>query len=90
MYEIGCNEVCINYYVESNDNLHATQLGLIVMEAWKYRIRAEYPSDIFCIAMEVSDSHTILRFHKIREEDGLIIGNNIESTTDIAILVETI
>ena len=40
--------------------------------------------------MEVSDSHTILRFHKIREEDGLIIGNNIESTTDIAILVEII
>ena len=90
MYEIGCNEVCINYYMESDDNLHAAQLGLNVMEAWKYRLRAEYPSDKFCIVMEVSDTHTIMRFHKIREEDGLIIGNNIESTAETAILVEII
>ena len=90
MYEIGCNEVCINYYVESDDNLYAAQLGIIALEAWKYRLRAEYPSDEFCIVMEVSDTNTILRFYKIREEDGLIIGSNIERNTEIAILVEII
>lgn len=87
MYEISCNEVCMNYYVEPNDNLYVSQIGMVVIDAWKYRLKAEYPTDRFCIIMEVSDTHTILRFHKYREGEGLIIGNNLENNNQNAILV---
>lgn len=90
MYELGCNEVCINYYVESDDNLDAAELGLVVMDAWKYRLKAEYPEDKFCIILQVSNTHTILRFHKFREEAGLVMGKDIESNTELGIAVEII
>lgn len=90
MYEISCNEVCMNYYVEPNDNLYVAQIGIVVMDAWKYRLKAEYPNDKFCIIMEVSDTHTILRFHKFREGEGGIIGNNLENNTENAIIVELV
>ncbi|MGL4655403.1 MAG: hypothetical protein ACRCWM_05930 [Sarcina sp.] len=90
MYEISCNEVCINFYVEPNDNLLVAKVGFVVMEAWKYRLKSEYPKENFCIVMEVSDTHTILRFHKFKAEEGLVIGNDLGNSTDIAIAIEII
>lgn len=90
MYEISCNEVCINYYVEPNDNLYVAQIGMVVMDAWKYRLKAEYPNYKFYIIMEVSNTHTILRFYKVRDGEEITFGNDLENNTENAIIVELV
>ncbi|WP_257792216.1 hypothetical protein [Clostridium baratii] len=40
--------------------------------------------------MKVSDIHTILRFHKFREDEGLVINYNLDDNIENAILMEIV
>lgn len=90
MFEFGRNEICINYYVEPNNNLYAPLVGIVAKDSWKYKLKRKYPNEKFCFIMEVSDTHTILRFHKFREDEGMVINSDLDDNIENAILMEIV
>ena len=87
-YEASCNEVRINDYIDYSDEAAVLQLAEIIMDTWKYKLKAEYPQYRFCIILSFSEGYVTMRFHVIRENESSWLNADLDEYKDEAIMVQ--
>lgn len=87
-YEASCNEIRINDYIDYSDEFAVIQLGQIIMDIWKYKLKTEYPKYRFCIILSFNEGYVTLRCHVVRENESLWLKDNLDEYEDDAIIVQ--
>lgn len=87
-YEASCNEIRINDYIDCSDEITVLQLSQIIMETWKYKLRAEYPKYKFCIILSFSEGYATIRFHVVRENENSWLKADLDEYKNEAIMVK--
>ena len=87
-YEAGCNEVRINDYIDYCDKISVLELGQIIMETWKYKLKTEYPQYNFCIILAFREGYVTMRFHVIRENENSWLTPDLDEYKDEAIMIQ--
>jgi len=80
-YEASNTEVRINDFISNSDIIlddEILRLALLVINIWSNKIKAIYPSDKFCFIISISKSYATLRFHKVRENEGMWLSDDLE------------
>ena len=82
-YESSCSDTRIDCYFEGEVSMMAgTQIALIVLEVWALRLKQMDPDSKFCLIMFSDEDHVEIRFHKFREDEGMILADDLESYQD--------
>ncbi|NOW04336.1 hypothetical protein [Clostridium beijerinckii] len=89
-YEASCNEIRINDYINYSDEGTVIQLGKLILNAWKDKLKTEYPEYNFCIIFSFSNGFGTMRFHVIREDESRWLESDLNKYKDEAIIVEEI
>lgn len=89
-YEASCNEIRINNYIDCLDDVTVIQFGKIIMDAWKYKLKSEYPKYKFCIILSINKGYGIIRFHVIREDESQWLTNDLDEYADESIIVQEV
>lgn len=87
-YEVSCNEIRINDYIDYSDEFAVIQLAEIIMDTWKYKLKSEFPKYRFCIILSFSEGYATLRCHAVRENEGSWLKGDIDEYKDSAIIVQ--
>ncbi|KHD36729.1 hypothetical protein NL50_09405 [Clostridium acetobutylicum] len=87
-YEASCNEIRINDYIDYSDEIAVLQLGKIIMNTWKYKLKTEYPQYSFSIILSFSEGYVTMRFHVIRENESSWLNTDLDEYKDEAIMVQ--
>lgn len=87
-YEASCNEIRINDYIDYSDEIAVLQLAEIIMDAWKCKLKIEYPQYRFCIILSFSEGYVTMRFHVIRENESSWLKADLDEYKDEAIMVQ--
>ncbi|AVQ47802.1 hypothetical protein C7M60_18785 [Clostridium botulinum] len=89
-YEASCNEIRINDYVDVYDDYNILSLSKVIIQAWKYKLKTEYPEYKFLIILAYREGYATLRFHVFRENEGTWLVNDLNAYKEEAILVEEV
>ncbi|WP_460263628.1 hypothetical protein [Clostridium sporogenes] len=89
-YEASCNEIRINDYVDFYDDYNILSLSKVIIQAWKYKLKTEYPGYKFLIILAYREGYATLRFHIFREDEGTWLLNDLNVYKEEAILVEEV
>ena len=82
-YESSCSDTRIDCYFEGKVSMKArTQIALIALEIWALRLKQMDPDSKFCLIMFSDEDHVEIRFHKFREDEGMILADDLESYQD--------
>jgi len=85
-YEFSNTETRINCFFDNEISMIAgTQIALIVIETWALKLKQMEPDTEFCFIMCSDEERVEIRFHKVREEEGIWVDDDIENYTDGAI-----
>lgn len=87
-YEASCNEIRINDYIDFSEEIAVIKLSVMIMDSWKYKLKAKYPQYKFCIIFSFSVGYVTLRCHVLRENEGPWLKNDLDEYRDEAILVQ--
>ena len=80
VYEAGCTETRIDCHFEGKVSMMAgTQIALIALEIWALRLKQIDPDSKFCLIMFSDEDRVEIRFHKFREDEGMILADDIDS-----------
>ena len=78
-YEAGCTETRIDCHFEGEVSMMAgTQIALIALEVWALRLKQIDPDSKFCLIMCSNEDRVEIRFHKVREDEGMLLANDLE------------
>ena len=79
-YESSCSDTRIDCYFEGKVSMKArTQIALIVLEVWALRLKQMDPDSKFCLIMYGNEDRVEIRFHKVREDEGMLLADDIDS-----------
>ena len=82
-YEAYSSDTRIDCYFEGKVSMMAgTQIALIALEVWALRLKQIDPNSKFCLIMFSDEDHVEIRFHKFREDEGMILADDLESYQD--------
>ena len=82
-YEVYSSETRIDCHFEGEVSMMAgTQIALIALEVWALRLKQIDPDSKFCLIMFSDEDHVEIRFHKFREDEGMILADDLESYQD--------
>ena len=82
-YESSHTETRIDCHFEGKVSMMAgTQIALIALEIWAIRLKQIDPDSKFCLIMFSDEDHVEIRFHKFREDEGMILADDLESYQD--------
>ena len=82
-YEFYNAETRIDCHFEGKVSMKAgTQIALIALEIWAIRLKQIDPDSKFCLIMFSDEDHVEIRFHKFREDEGMILADDLESYQD--------
>ena len=78
-YEAGCTETRIDCHFEGKVSMMAgTQIALIALEVWALRLKKMDPDSKFCLIMCSNEDRVEIRFHKFREDEGMLLADDLE------------
>ena len=79
VYEAGCTETRIDCHFEGKVSMMAgTQIALIALEIWALRLKQIDPDSKFCLIMCSNEDRVEIRFHKFREDEGMLLADDLE------------
>ena len=79
VYEAGSTETRIDCHFEGEISMMAgTQIALIALEIWALRLKQLDPDSKFCLIMCSNEDRVEIRFHKVREDEGMLLANDLE------------
>ena len=79
VYEAGCTETRIDCHFEGKVSMMAgTQIALIALEIWALRLKQIDPDSKFCLIMCSNEDRVEIRFHKVREDEGMLLADDLE------------
>ena len=82
-YEVDNTETRIDCHFEGEVSMMAgTQIALIALEVWALRLKQMDPDSKFCLIMFSDEDRVEIRFHKFREDEGMILADDLESYQD--------
>ena len=82
-YESSHTETRIDCHFEGEVSMMAgTQIALITLEIWALRLKQIDPDSKFCLIMFSDEDHVEIRFHKVREDEGMLLADDLESYQD--------
>lgn len=83
-YEASRNETYINQYLVNEDVTvyDVLEITNIVIDIWKSQIKAIDNSAKICFIIGCDNKNVTLRFHKIRSNEGMWLGENIDDFAD--------
>lgn len=85
-YEFSNTETRINCFFNNEISMiTGTQIALIVIETWALKLKQMEPDTEFCFIMCSDEERVEIRFHKVREAEGIWVDDNIENYADGAI-----
>ena len=78
-YEVDNTETRIDCHFEGEISMMAgTQIALIALEVWALRLKQIDPDSKFCLIMCSNEDRVEIRFHKVREDEGMLLANDLE------------
>ena len=78
-YESSCSDTRIDCYFEGKVSMMAgTQIALIAIEVWALSLKQLDPDSKFCLIMCSNEDRVEIRFHKVREDEGMLLANDLE------------
>ena len=79
-YESSNTDTRIDCYFEGKVSMIArTQIALIALEIWALRLKQMEPDSKFCLIMYGNEDRVEIRFHKVREDEGMLLADDIDS-----------
>ena len=79
-YEAVNTDTRIDCYFEGKVSMMArTQIALIALEVWALRLKQMDPDSKFCLIMYGNEDRVEIRFHKVREDEGMLLADDIDS-----------
>lgn len=85
-YEAANNETRINDFFENELSAElGVAVALLVADIWALRLKAIEPKSMFCLILSCNNNQTMLRFHKIRQNEKMWLSENIEGYQDEAV-----
>ena len=79
VYEAGSTETRIDCHFEGEISMMAgTQIALIALEIWALRLKQIDPDSKFCLIMCSNEDRVEIRFHKVREDEGMLLADDLE------------
>lgn len=82
-YESSNTDTRIDCYFEGKVSMKArTQIALIALEIWALRLKQMDPDSKFCLIMSSNEDRVEIRFHKFREDEGMVLADDLESYQD--------
>lgn len=79
-YETDNTETRIDCHFEGEVSMMAgTQIALIALEIWALRLKQMDPDSKFCLIMCSNEDRVEIRFHKVREDEGMLLVDDIDS-----------
>ena len=78
-YESSHADTRIDCYFEGKVSMRArTQIALIALEIWALRLKQIDPDSKFCLIMCSNEDRVEIRFHKVREDEGMLLADDLE------------
>ena len=78
-YESSNTDTRIDCYFEGKVSMKArTQIALIALEIWALRLKQMDPDSKFCLIMYGNEDRVEIRFHKVREDEGMLLADDLE------------
>ena len=78
-YESSNTDTRIDCYFEGKVSMRArTQIALIALEIWALRLKQMEPDSKFCLIMYGNEDRVEIRFHKFREDEGMLLADDLE------------
>ena len=78
-YEVDNTETRIDCHFEGEISMMAgTQIALIALEIWALRLKQIDPDSKFCLIMCSNEDRVEIRFHKVREDEGMLLADDLE------------
>lgn len=86
-YESSRNENRINDYIDGNikDPKTILNLGFQFQGLLERKLKSIYPSRRFCFIVFFDGEYVTTRFHTVRDNDPMVLSDDIESYTDVAV-----
>ena len=78
-YEFDNTETRMDCHFEGKVSMMAgTQIALIVLEVWALKLKQIDPNSKFCLVMFSNEDRVEIRFHKFREDEGMLLADDLE------------
>ena len=78
-YEASNTETRIDCHFEGEVSMMAgTQIALIAIEVWALSLKQLDPDSKFCLIMCSNEDRVEIRFHKVREDEGMLLADDLE------------
>ena len=78
-YEASNTETRIDCHFEGEVSMMAgTQIALIALEVWALSLKQLDPDSKFCLIMCSNEDRVEIRFHKVREDEGMLLADDLE------------
>lgn len=85
-YEAGSSETRIDTYFDNDISIETgTEIALIVLEMWAFRLKELQPGTKFCLIVFSDENHVEIRFHKIHEGENMWLDEKLEHYEDGAV-----